>query len=85
MILAFEPKVVQREDQRDSPLAVTLSLGFAVLLLGIWMFVWRSGRKDHRLLKEHRAREPSTSPEQFQEIAQQMDEEGNDEEAAEPT
>ena len=80
MILAFEPKVVPQENHRDSPLAVTLSLGFAALLLGIWMFVWRSGRKDHLLLKERREQEPATSPEQFQEIAQQMDEE-----TAEPT
>ena len=85
MILAFEPKVVPQENHRDSPLAVALSLGFAALLLGIWMFVWRSGRKDHLLLKERREQEPATSPEQFQEIAQQMNEEGNGEETAEPT
>jgi hypothetical protein len=85
MILAFEPKMVNRDDQRDSPMGIALSVGFAVLLLGIWMFVWRNGRKDNQLLKERREREPTTSPEQFQEIAQQLDEESDGEEAPEPT
>ena len=82
MILAFEPEVVDLETGQDGPLGLVLSVLFAAVLLGIWLFTWRSGRRSRDVLKARREREPPTSAEQFKEMARQLEQR---EDPAEPT
>jgi hypothetical protein len=85
MILAFEPEVVHLETGQDGPLGLVLSVLFAAVLLGIWLFTWRSGRRSRDVLKARREREPPTSAEQFSEIARQLKKGEDREDPAEPT
>ena len=85
MILAFEPEVVDLDTRRDSPLGLVLSVLFAVILAGIWFFSWRSNRRTGAVLQSRRKRDPPTSPEQFREMARQLEPGDEKDDPEEPT
>ena len=85
MILAFEPEVISPDTRQDSPLGLVLSVLFAVVLVGIWFFSWRSNRQTGAALQSRREREPPTSPEQFRAMARQLEPGDEGDDPGEPT